>query len=189
MARMRKLFPLSLVMSLFITVIGTSAADFNKERLQASAKYFRVILTAELEIENKKTNKGDFLVYLVGDVKGKPMAIVDAALTPKGGLKIRKTPVKIEKTGIPLNQQQLNKGPAAIFITDNLDEADIALIMAWGIKEGIVVFSPYEGDVEKGVTTGMAVGAKVLPYINATAMKKSKLNFNPMLLRIGKIYE
>ena len=189
MNRMRNFFPALLVMSLFITISGASAADFSKERIQASVKYFRVILTAELEIEKKKTEDGKFLVYLVGSPKSKSMEMVAKTLSPKGGLKIRQTPVEIQKTGYPLTEEQLDRGPAAIFITNNLSKDDIALVMQYGIEKNIVVFSPFEGDVEKGVTAGMAVGARVLPYLNATAMKKSNLTFNPMLLRIAKSYE
>ena len=184
-------FPLLLVMTHLLPTTGITASDFRKERIQTSAKLFGPILSSELEIQKKKSEEGYFLVYVLGNRGSKYKDLVEKSLSPKGGLKIgkQKTPVKIEALEYPLSEEQLDQDPAAIFLADNFCEEDIALIVEYGISKNIVTFSPFEGDVEKGVTAGMAVGARILPYLNATAIKKSSLTFNPMLLRIGKIYE
>ena len=45
------------------------------------------------------------------------------------------------------------------------------------------------GDVERGVLGGIKVESRVLPYVNAMAMKESKINLKPFFMKVAKTYE
>ncbi len=52
-----------------------------------------------------------------------------------------------------------------------------------------LLFSPFKGDVEKGVMTGFEVTNKVLPAVNINALKEANINLKAFFLRIAVRYD
>jgi hypothetical protein len=52
-----------------------------------------------------------------------------------------------------------------------------------------LLFSPFEGDVELGVTAGFQVTDKVLPLVNMASLKLSKIQLKAFFLRIAVKHE
>jgi len=52
-----------------------------------------------------------------------------------------------------------------------------------------LLFSPFEGDVELGVAAGFQVTDKVLPLVNMTSLKLSKIQLKAFFLRIAVKHE
>jgi hypothetical protein len=52
-----------------------------------------------------------------------------------------------------------------------------------------LLFSPFKGDVEKGVMTGFDVTNKVLPAVNLKALKESNIRLKAFFLRIAVSYD
>lgn len=50
----------------------------------------------------------------------------------------------------------------------------------------VLLFSPFKGDVKKGVMSGFEVTNKVLPAINVPAIKKANIHLKAFFLRIAK---
>lgn len=55
---------------------------------------------------------------------------------------------------------------AGIYLLDELSETAIHAIIRQATKYQIITYSPFKGDVERGVLGGLSVEAKVRPYIN-----------------------
>ncbi len=52
-----------------------------------------------------------------------------------------------------------------------------------------ILFSPFNGDVEKGVMTGFEVTNKVLPAVNINALKDANIRLKAFFLRIAVSYD
>ncbi len=52
-----------------------------------------------------------------------------------------------------------------------------------------LLFSPFKGDVEKGVMTGFEVTNKVLPAVNIKALKEANIRLKAFFLRIAVSYD
>lgn len=105
---------------------------------------------------------------------------------------IRKTPVvsmPISLTDLLEKKKQRKRIISAIFITEHLPDAALNTLLAIAIKHHALLFSPFEGDVKRGVTAGVYIGSKILPYINSSNVKKSGLQFHPLFLRLARKYE
>lgn len=92
---------------------------------------------------------------------------------------------------LPVNSLS-NDNPATVsglFIAEKLEDGELERVLQFARQRHIIVFSPFSGDVERGVTAGIAVGSQVKPYFNLAALKLSGVAVNPTLLRISKHYE
>lgn len=101
--------------------------------------------------------------------------------------------VDIEVDSRPVSlKEQLSataKTPTAIFISEPLREKDFENLVLYGINKGIIIFSPYSGDVERGATVGLSITSRVFPYFNNKTLDASGVEINPILLNMSKRYE
>ena len=99
--------------------------------------------------------------------------------------------IEVDSVSISLKEQlQENTTiPTAIFVAEPLGESDFKELVLYGIKKGIIVFSPYSGDVERGATVGLSITSRVFPYFNNNTLEASGVEINPILLDMSKRYE
>lgn len=76
----------------------------------------------------------------------------------------------------------------ALFICEILGQ-DLDVMIRYARKKKVILFSPFKGDVKKGVMAGFEVTNKVLPAINLKAMKNSNVDLKAFFLRIAVKYE
>ncbi len=85
----------------------------------------------------------------------------------------------------------LDENPAphsAVFIAEPLDSRlDELIEFTAGRRQ--LLFSPFKGDVERGVTAGFRVTDKVLPHVNLAALKRSNIQLRAFFLRIAVKHE
>jgi hypothetical protein len=53
----------------------------------------------------------------------------------------------------------------------------------------VIIFSPYEGDVERGAHGGISVRDRILPYINVHALRLSGIELKVFFLKVAERYE
>ena len=85
----------------------------------------------------------------------------------------------------------LDENPAphsAVFIAEPIDSRLDELI-EYTAERRQLLFSPFKGDVERGVATGFRVGDKVLPHVNLAALKRSNIQLKAFFLRIAVKHE
>jgi hypothetical protein len=77
---------------------------------------------------------------------------------------------------------------AVVFITEPLDQR-LPDLVQFARHQRALLFSPFKGDVERGVATGFQVTDKVLPLVNMAALKQSKIQLKAFFLRIAVKHE
>ena len=74
------------------------------------------------------------------------------------------------------------------FITEKIDINSLQQVIVKGHKNQHILFSPFEGDVEKGVMAGLSVESRVRPYVNISALKHSNVEMKPFFIKVSKLY-
>ena len=77
---------------------------------------------------------------------------------------------------------------SAIFISEQMDSR-LPELIEFSHRQRALLFSPFKGDVERGVATGFRVTDKVLPMVNMESLKLSKIQLKAFFLRIAVQHE
>ena len=83
----------------------------------------------------------------------------------------------------------VNDPPTAVFLVEKLSSEQLTRVMDFSDKAHRLVFSPFLGDVERGVTVGISVTNRVKPYFNLSALRQSKVSINALLMKMSKRHE
>jgi hypothetical protein len=182
------------VLALLITassVLGNAAlADSSDDRrIRAGARLFRSLLTAQLALESRTASDGALHVVVFG---------ADSALAPEiseliatsgdaGKSGIHDLPVSIERV-TSIAQLAKIQQPAGVFLAATQSPADLSQLIRWSTDSHVVLYSPFEGDVEHGVAAGLAVEAKVQPYLNTGALQAAGVEIKPFYLKVAKTF-
>lgn len=59
----------------------------------------------------------------------------------------------------------------------------------WSERYGVMVFSPFAGDVERGAVAGISIGERIQPAVNLTQAARAALVFKPFFLRVARQHE
>lgn len=102
-----------------------------------------------------------------------------------GGREVLAEAVSVDKAVLAAGDEL----PMAIFVTEHLGDARLLRAMLFAEKYNRLVFSPFTGDVERGVTVGISVTNRVKPYFNMHALQRSKIAINALLMKMSRRYE
>ena len=107
-------------------------------------------------------------------------------LAERGSIRER----RLEIAAVQLGDLLTRKLPpnSTIFIVEPGD-ARLERLIDFASQQGVLLFSPYEGDVELGVNAGFKVTDKVLPLVNMDSLKRSKIQLKAFFLRIAVKYD
>lgn len=186
----RKL-PLVLVLLAAVICWATPSVsdDFSDRRITAGAKIFRALLAADIEIEKKSGEDGDLrLCLLYTDAPGNAEKAA-AALLGRDEPRIREMPIRIEMLSYIEWMAADREKFAGVFLTQRLNSEQLQMLTAFAGSAHRVVFSPFEGDVERGVQSGIAVEARVRPYLNTKALRLAHIQLKSFFLKVAKTYE
>ena len=182
----RLLSRLCLLLLLVFLDCRALTADTNTDRrITVGAKLFSVLLGADLQAERKTDSQGNLPVRIlyVDDVH--------AAEQAQDALQL----AAIRGMAVSLSSQSLNDylndaDPGfAVFIAQRLNDGELEAVVKKGAEKGDILFSPFAGDVERGVLAGISVQASVRPYINRQVLQHSGLDIKPFFLKVAKIHE
>lgn len=164
------------------------ANEATERRVRISLPLFPRIVAVDASFHAKLTADNKVRLVFVYD-RNKSRAAELAAIVKENNSNI----VNIKVDSVPLSlEDQLKETtitPTAIFVAEPLGEADFRELVSYGIDKGIIVFSPYSGDVERGATVGLAITSRVFPYFNSNTLKASGIKINPLLLEMSKHYD
>lgn len=183
------MFALVLLATIVYAATPSVSDDFTERRITAGAKIFRALLAADVDIDRKTGAGGKLRLCLlyIDDPGNAEMA--SATLANRDDPRIRKLKVRIEM--LPFAQYIAgDKGQfAGVFLTQRLNAQQLQALMAFANAKHLVVFSPFEGDVERGVQSGIAVEARVRPYLNTRALRAAQVRLKPFFMKVAKAYE
>jgi len=159
------------------SIANTIFADKDSTRIRIGLKLFRTILAADTHIKEKKDENGELVLAIVyrqdhSDATNYSEKLQQLGKGKNQG-KIKKIPIAIKI--ISSNQlEELDKlNLAGIYIVEDIDSSHLLSLIDYGIKHQIIVYSPFVGAVEQGVTAGLIIDARVKPYINSQTLKTS----------------
>lgn len=173
---------------LFLDCHAAIADATTDRRALVGLNLFRTLLIADQEAEAKADREGKLAIYVlyVSDQQ-KASDYRDSLRSELTS--IRETPAEISV--ISLNDYLASEGLGAmgVFISQRLNDDEVRALSTKATKEHVILFSPFEGDVEKGVLGGISVQASVRPYINIDVLTKTGVEIKSFYLKVAKKYE
>ncbi len=174
------------VFLLSVSVGASLAGEREARRVWAGLDLFPSLLAADLDIANKQHSDGSLLLVLV--YLDNREAAEEMAWRLERIEEIRNMPVRVELTDDPSLKNYEDRPPFGIFLTQPMPR-ELQSIVLYGRDHQVIVFSPFEGDVERGVLGGIDVAERVLPYINSEAMRLAQIRIKPFFLKIAKQHD
>jgi hypothetical protein len=170
-----------------------AADDADDRRARIGLRLFRTALAADIDLAGKLATDGKLRLLIVhADQPERAQAFAaELAQTGQGQQtgQIRNWPFTVEVTNTLAPAALAARKPAGIYIVQDLPPAALADVVAYGIREHVIVYSAIEGHVEKGVLGGLDVGVRVLPYINNTTLRASDVHLKELFLKVAKRHE
>ncbi len=158
----------------------------NSARLQAGVDFFSSFLAADTKITDKTSRDGHLVLAIVAGTESVQIKKLIRRLEAIG--KIRRLPLRVVLTTDSDLKQFKSSPPAGVFIAEpNLGHLDI--LLDWGRENQRIVFSPFTGDVPRGVFGGVSVREMVLPLVNQRALDDWGIVLKPFFLRIAERYD
>jgi hypothetical protein len=165
---------------------ATYAVEKEEVRIRAGLDLFPSILAADMNIEAKKDPDGYLLLVLVYTKNEETVSDMAGYLAKVQ--RIRDIPIRVEISDVRSLGRFEKRIPAGLFLAQPVKQ-NLGDLIEYGRKHEIIVFSPFEGDVENGVLGGIHISDRLLPYINMSAMQSSKIQIKPFFLRVAIRYE
>jgi hypothetical protein len=176
-----------LVLLGLLSLLGTAsnAQEILSPRLQIGTNLLPAVIAANTGLE--EDNGTDALpIYLVYHENQRNADQLVPNLGRVG--MIRKRVLKIQPIALDKLLEQEVPAPSVVFITEPLDQR-LQSLVEFSQAQRVLLFSPFKGDVERGVTTGFRVTDRVLPMVNMTSLEQSKIQLKAFFLRIAVKHE
>ena len=171
---------------LFSTQIYADSTE--NRRVMISASVFPKIIAVDEDLSAKLDSSGQVRLGLIyRNNKTKAEKIKKQMMRKIKNIANKNIVIDIISTSeFPVKLKDKLSG---IFIVDNINNSDINAIKNYSNENNIIFFSPYDGDVERGVMVGIFIGSKIRPYFNMKSMTSAKVKLKPAILKVSKIYE
>lgn len=173
--------------TLIIACAPAGAADDQSERrLLIGLKLFPSLLAADQELEVKPAQDGRLHVVVL--FREDREIAREAAARLSTVKRIRNLPLRISTLRYSRLEQLKTDPPAALFLAEWSPD-DLSRVVRFGITHRRIVFSPFAGDVTKGVATGIFVSDRILPLVNLKTLAAADIVLKPFLLEVAKTDE
>ena len=177
-----------------VTAVSVSAStaradDADDRRIRAGARLFRSLLAAQVALESKAAADGALHVVLYGadpHLTGEIAELI-AANGEGGKAGIKDLPVKIDSVANLAALAQASQ-PAGVFLVSSQSEQDLAELVRWSTAAKVVLYSPFDGDVERGAAAGICIEAKVQPFLNLPALQAAGVEIKPFYVKVARVY-
>lgn len=164
------------------------ADTYSERRASVGLNLFRALLVADQKAEAKADETGELPVYvLYAEGRIQADGYADTLRLELG--RIREHRTRIESVSFNDYLSRNKASPLGVFISQRLTGDELERLVRRSIEQGVILFSPFEGDVEKGVLAGLSVQAAVRPYINLRVLKETGVAIKPFYLRVARTYE
>lgn len=174
------------VLALSFGAVAVHADSYDERRVRAGARLFRTMLAADTTLESRASADGSLEILVYGPRGGAASADVASLIAPadasKAALHGRRVSVR-ESATLPLDGER----PAGVFLAAKPADADLDRLVAWSIANRVLVYSPFEGHVERGVGGGLAITAKVQPHVNLRTLEAAGIELKPFFLKVAKV--
>ena len=190
---MRRTLFLFLLILAGLVPAALAVDEAQERRIRSGLKLFRALLAADEDIAAKADGKGKLLLVVLY-VENRKLAegfateLEQLGKGDKRGI-IRKLPIEVQVSNDLSTKLFQDRVPAGIYMVEKLFDDDINRLVNYGIKNHVIIYSPFDGDVNKGILAGLSIETRVRPYINFHTMHKSKIRIKQFFLKVAKRYE
>ena len=171
-------------LTLSMAVANVHADSYDERRVRMGARLFRGMLAADIGLEKHRDAEGRLPVLLYAD-EPQLAREISALIAPPGS-------DKAKLRGMPLlltsGTDDPPSGTAGIFLATRPTDAEFQRLLDWCVVHGVILYSPFEGHVERGASGGLALEQKVRLYINAGTLEASGVKLKPLLLKVAKVH-
>ncbi len=188
--RFRSFAVVLLLLCLLVPCVQVDAYEAEVERrIAIGLNLFPNVLSVDVGIASKV--QGEKLHAYVVYQADKPAADVLVATVVKKVKTIKKVPLVVRSITLQeLAAQKKKSNPiAGLFIAERLDDNKLKQLLLFSKDRQVLTFSPFPGDVERGVSTGVFVGSKIRPFVNMATIKELNIKFHPLFLKFAYHYE
>ncbi len=176
--------PVAFLLALLLS--GAAAADgLSDRRAWVGLDLFPTFLAADDHIDEKKGEDG--MLHLLLVYRGRKGLAEEMAWQLAGVRTIRGIPIRVSEVRIEDLEEAVADAPAGIFLVERMGDG-LGTAIRIGQDRHIIVFSPFPGDVERGISSGMVISDRILPYVNVDAMRLSGVHMKSFFLGIAERY-
>ena len=165
------------------------ADEEEKRRVEISLSIFPRIVAVDNHFRSKLDGNDKVqLFFLYESNEDRAKELVDRLKLDNrsiGGKSVTAVTLSVSSVVQDLNKQI----PTAIFLSERLSDNELIKVMKYAEEKNRLVFSPFSGDVERGVTVGISVTSRVKPYFNLPVLHRSNVAINALLMKMSKRYE
>jgi len=161
------------------------AISDEQKRLLIGIDLFPSFLASDQNIRNKKGRDNQLNIVILYQYDKTTADNMAQRLNSLG--KIRGTPIKVIASSVYDLEHSKNQTIAGIFIAESM--IPLESIINKSIDNNFIIFSPFEGDVEKGATGGIYITERIVPYINMITLRRAKIEMKSFFLRVSKKYD
>lgn len=180
---------IALVVALSLCTMALAADELQERRTHAALRLFRSLLAADLDLQSKSSDGALLILFVYKSDRAGAQALVRSMQPPSPDAEaIRGIPITSDAASDTALLAGGTRKPAAIFISQPLDRQSLREVVRYGIEQRIIVYSPFEGDVERGVTGGLSIEAQVRPYVNATTLAASHISLKEFFMKVTRVY-
>jgi hypothetical protein len=178
-----------LALSLMFFCVGKSlASEVSDRRLEIGLSLFPRVLAVDTQFHNKLTPQNTArLAFIYVNDKGKATSLAESLMNSKPII----AKVSVETVAVSVDELdgQSSQKYTGMFITEKLSQQDVERVIHYSTSNGIILFSSFSGDVERGVSIGLLITSRVWPYLNVQMINKAGIQLNELLVKISKRYE
>lgn len=176
-------------LALYFIILNLCYADeTERRRVDISLSVFPRIIAVDRHLSEKVTNDEKVLLLFIYNR--------DEKIAKELAQKMENNNSNIGGMGLSVGVMQADElfkykqnTPTAFFLTERLGEGQLTRVMKYAEENNRLVFSPFSGDVERGVTVGISVTNRVKSFFNLPVLMRSGIEINPLLIKMSKRYE
>ncbi|MBF0461926.1 MAG: hypothetical protein HQL87_11060 [Magnetococcales bacterium] len=184
---------LSLLAVLLLTLIGcvtegVCLGSRNEYYLQLGIKMFPSLVGGNLDLAAQKNAAGKLLLLVV--YRENRASGEQVANTLNNSIQvIDQFPIQVALCMVDECRAFAQEAVAGVFLAEPLTARQIEAIKQFSIHTKAVLFSPFEGDVQNGIMTGLFISTQVKPALNLLTLRQSGIRMNTLFLKVAKTYE
>lgn len=169
-------------------VLARSFESNTDHLLQLGVKMFPTLVGGNLDLESQKSDSGNLLLLvLFHDNRSAAEGVVNrlqasVRVILKYGIDVQ----AVDARNVSLFQPQ---PVAGIFLAESMAPALRASVQEFGNIKKSIVFSPFEGEVQQGILSGLSIATQVKPALNLVTLRASGIRMNPLFFKVAKTYE
>lgn len=160
-------------------------ADEAQQRLvMIGAKLFPAVMAAYEGL----TLRSDTDVHILLLHNGDEARAEQIAATLNEVKHISGLPIRLSLAHYDQLDEHARKPPQGIFLVEPNSQA-LPAVIRFSEHHELISFSPFRGDVERGIFAGMQISDRVLPLINQRTLSRLPHGMKPFFLRIAISHE